>query len=110
VESYENANHQPVVKLAHANDLKAKPGEMVNLSAEGTVDPDGDKLKYRWWQYEEADTYKGTVRVKRANKNKANFEVPADAAKGDTIHIICEVTDKGKPALTRYQRVVIEIE
>jgi hypothetical protein len=29
---------------------------------------------------------------------------------GETIHIICEVTDQGTPELTRYQRVIITIE
>ena len=110
VESYENANHPPVVKLNHAVDLKAKPGETIKLSAKGTSDPDGDTLNYRWWQYEEADTYGGKVTIESADKQDASFTVPADTAKGQTIHIICEVTDSGTPPLTRYQRVVVKIE
>ncbi len=110
VKSYDEANHQPVVKLAHAHDLKVRPGEKVSLSVKGTTDPDGDALAYRWWQYQEADTYEGTVEIKDAGKQDASFTVPGDAGKGKTIHIICEVTDTGTPQLTRYQRVVIEIE
>jgi hypothetical protein len=110
VESYENANHPPLVKLDHALDLNAKPGETVQLSAKGTTDPDKDSLNFRWWQYTEADTYQGSVEIKDATKKQASFKVPGDAGPENTIHIICEVTDSGTPQLTRYQRVVVLIE
>ncbi len=110
VKSYEEANHPPVVELAHAADLKVGPGATVELSAQGTSDPDGNEMAYRWWQYEEADTYKGTIEIRDAGKQDASFTVPADAGKGETVHIVCEVTDTGTPPLTRYQRVVVEIE
>ena len=110
VKPYEEANHPPVVKLNHAVDLKAKPGETVKLSAKGTSDPDGNSLNIRWWQYTEADTYPGTVEIKGSAKKNASFTVPKDAGERETIHIICEVTDSGTPPLTRYQRVVVNIE
>ena len=110
VKSYENANHPPVVVLNHGVDLKAKPGETVKLSAEGTSDPDGNGLVYKWWQYREAGTYDGIVEIKDAGNQDASFPVPSDARAGQTIHVICEVTDNGKPPLTRYQRVVAKIE
>ena len=110
VKPYAQANHQPVVTLAHPLDLKAKPGTTVALSAQGTSDPDGNALTYKWWQYEEADTYPGVVEIKDSAKQEASFTVPKDAGKGVTIHVICEVTDSGTPPLTRYQRVVAEIQ
>ncbi|MCB0566419.1 MAG: DUF1593 domain-containing protein [Phaeodactylibacter sp.] len=110
VKSFAEANHPPVVKLAHAVDLKARPGATVELSARGTSDPDGDELDYRWWQYREAGTYEGTIEIRDAGKQDASFTAPAGAGKGETLHIICEVTDMGTPQLTRYQRVVVEIE
>jgi len=110
VKSYEEANHPPVVVLANKLDIQAVPGETINLSAEGTSDPDKDKLKFYWWQHQEADTYKGTIEINGANKQKASFIVPGDAKSGKTIHVICKVKDNGTPQLTRYQRVVIEIK
>jgi hypothetical protein len=110
VKSYDEANHQPVVKLAHTCDLKIRPGDTVTLSAKGTTDPDGDELTYRWWQYQEAGTYDGTVEIKDAGKQGASFMVPGDVGEGKTIHIICEVTDDGTPPLTRYKRVVMMIK
>jgi len=110
VKSYEEANHPPVVVLGHEADLKVRSGAMVKLSAQGTSDPDGDELEYRWWQYREAGSYDGTIEIRDAGKQDASFTVPGDAGKGKTVHIICEVTDTGTPQLTRYQRVVVEIE
>ena len=110
VKPYAQVNHAPVVKLAHALDLKFQPGQKVSLSASGTTDPDGDELVYRWWQYQQADTYEGAIDIVNTRKQDASFTVPGHGGKGKTIHVICEVTDNGTPPLTRYRRVVVEIE
>ena len=110
VKSYAEANHPPVVALAHSDDRKVRPGASVPLSTRGTKDPDGDALTYHWWQYQDAGTYDGTVEIRDASERDASFVVPEDAGKGETIHIICEVTDAGTPPLTRYQRVVVTVE
>lgn len=110
VKSYEDANHAPIVRLKNKLDILAKVGDRINLSADGTKDPDGDKLTYKWWYYKEAGRYKGEVAISGSNKIKSSIVVPSDAKKGDTIHIICEVTDNGEPFLTRYQRTVITVE
>jgi hypothetical protein len=110
VKPYDQANHAPVVKLAHASDIMVRPGGKVSLSATGTADPDGDVLTYRWWQYLEADTYAGNVEIDGARHQNASLIAPTDANEGETIHIICEVTDAGTPPLTRYQRVVLTVQ
>ena len=109
VKSYEEANHAPVVVLAQAADLQARAGDTVKLSAEGTKDPDKDNLTYSWWQYVEAGTYSGNVKIEGMQGVHASVIVPEDAKPGNTIHVICEVTDDGVPQLTRYQRVVIQV-
>jgi hypothetical protein len=105
---FDQANHPPVVKLNHKSDMKVKPDQKVNLSAKGTTDPDGDKLTYKWWQYKEPSSYPNLVKIKNNNKQEASFVVPNNAKLGQTVHIICEVTDSGNPTLTRYQRVIVE--
>jgi len=110
IKSYEEANHPPVVVLKNELDIMVKPGETVNLSAKGTSDPDGDKLDYKWWQYNEAGTYKGTVIIKDSGKEDASLTVPENVAGGNTMHIILAVTDNGTPALTRYKRVIITVK
>ncbi|MCI0739896.1 MAG: hypothetical protein L0Y72_12690, partial [Gemmataceae bacterium] len=97
------------VVLAHARDLTARAGATVEMSAAGSTDPDGHQLSHRWWQYREAGSYSGAVELKNAQRKAAALSVPNDAAKGQTIHVICEVTDSGTPLLTRYQRVVVTV-
>ena len=108
LKSYDQANHPPVVKLDHKSALKVKASQTVNLCATGTKDPDGDKLIYKWWQYKEPGSYPGAVNIKNAGKQQVSFTVPENAKQSQTVHIICEVTDNGNPALTRYQRVIVE--
>lgn len=109
VKSFNDANHQPVVQLNHKVDLIANPGDVVRLNAESSYDPDDNELSCQWWQYEEADTYEGTVIIEQPESFKTTITVPADAVKGETIHIICEVRDDGTPNLTRYKRVIITV-
>lgn len=107
VQPYEEANHPPKAVLAHANELKVKSGEKVNLSAAGSTDPDGDSLSYEWIYYAEAGTYasKDPVEIQHKKSKTASLIAP-QVAKPETIHIILAVTDHGNPSLTRYQRVI----
>jgi hypothetical protein len=109
VKSYNEANHPPVVKPAHAAELKAKPGATVQLSVKAS-DPDGGPLTYKWWVYSDAGTYKGDVAIQTPDNKTASITVPSDAVTGQTIHVIGEVSDTGSPVLTRYQRVVITVQ
>jgi hypothetical protein len=109
VKTFEETNHPPLVKMNTALDISSKPGNKIQLSAKGSSDPDGDELTFTWWQYQEADTYVGNVSIENSTKPESSFPVPADAKKGDTIHIVCEVKDNGTPQLTRYQRVIVTV-
>jgi hypothetical protein len=114
--NYAGANHPPVPKLKHASELTAKPGDTVELSAEGTSDPDGDPLSYQWFYYGEAGTFTlssgrtgAPLPIENADQQHARFVVPAKFGRAGTLHIILAVTDHGTPALTRYQRVVVTV-
>ncbi len=120
IKPYDQANHPPVVKLDHSAYLKAKPGERVELSAIGTSDPDGDALSYEWFCYEEAGT-RAMSNSRSGDKHdiygydqsKAWLKVKTSrvmAPGTGTMHIILAVTDHGSPRLTRYKRVIIEVE
>jgi cellulose-binding protein len=108
------ANHPPVVRIAHSAQLTARPGERVALSAEGSSDPDGNRLSYLWFYYPEPGTLSvatgrsgAPVDIEKANERDASFVVPKNFLKPGTMHIILAVTDDGTPALTRYQRVIV---
>ncbi len=110
VKPFSEANHPPVVQLKNKLNITSKPGKKITLDAKGSTDPDGDKLNYSWWQYQEAGTYQKLLKIENSKYKKACVSIPKDAKSGETIHIICEVTDHGTPSLTRYQRVIIKIE
>lgn len=105
IKDFKNANHAPKVSVSKKQ-LSVVRGQKVTLNCKAT-DPDGDKLTYRWWQYGEVDSYTGSIEIKNAETNKATFTVPSDIKKGETIHLIVEVSDTQKIPLTRYQRVII---
>ena len=108
--SYRDANHPPVPKLAHPETFTVKSGEQFRLNADGTFDPDGDSMSYLWFQYKEAGTYPGTVSFQPYSPNLYDLPVTAPAVdSAQTIHFILKVTDKGKPALTRYKRVIVTV-
>ena len=105
-----DANHPPVVRLAHPDRLTVKSGEPVVLSALGTTDPDGDSLSYWWFQYPEAGTLASPITLAWAeNLYATGFTAPA-VQRPEQVHFILRVTDKGTPALSRYRRVIVTIQ
>jgi hypothetical protein len=107
VADFEEANHPPHVVLGHGDRLSTRSGEQVVLDARSSTDPDGDELRFTWWHYVEASTYNKPIDIEGSHKAVAALTIPDDAT-GDSIHMICSVTDAGKPPLTRYARVIIE--
>jgi hypothetical protein len=114
VKSYANANHNPVAHLngdesTNVLAMSVVAGQMVHLSADGSSDPDGDNLNYRWWQYQEADSYESTVSINGSTSKNASLTAPSvDSLR--TIHIILEVSDNGNPSLTSYRRLVVTVK
>ena len=110
VKPYKEANHPPMVALGHTNNLSFKSGEKVNLSAEGSKDPDGNALNYEWMYYREVGTYESSRPFEIVGRTTkiASFTAPT-VTQPETVHIILAVTDNGVPALTRYQRVIVTV-
>lgn len=115
IKSYAEANHPPIPRLNHPDQITAKLGEKINLCAEGSTDPDGNALSYQWFYYGEPGTLAIStsrtglpIKIEDGDKVNASFTV-TKATKLGTMHIILAVTDNGTPALTRYKRVIVTI-
>ena len=110
VKSYGEANHPPIPKLNHAENLTVTSGATFYLDATGTTDPDGDSVSFLWFQYPEAGTYKGMVSHKPYAANLKRLPVVSPFVdNAQTVHFILSVKDKGTPALTRYKRVIVTV-
>jgi hypothetical protein len=116
IKPYAEANHPPVARLKHPNQLTVKSGERVTLSAEGSTDPDGHALTYDWFHYGEPGTLPlssartaATLRIEGANSINAWLIAPR-VTRPETIHVVLALSDQGTPPLTRYQRVIITVQ
>lgn len=116
IKSYKEANHPPVPKLSQEAQFTVHPGDTVKLDASGSTDPDSNNLSFKWFYYGEAGTFTlstsrtgDPLKIDDADKAKASFVVPAKFGRSGTMHIILAVTDNGTPALTRYQRVIVNV-
>ena len=109
VEPYRQANHAPIVNLEVPQDIDVPAGATVRLSVAGSTDPDGDLLRFRWWQYKDPGTCRGEAEISDSDRATTLVRIPADATPGETLHFIAEVADSGKPPLTRYARFIVTV-
>jgi hypothetical protein len=114
------ANHPPIAQLAHPEVIEAKPGQTVTLDATGSSDPDGDALSYEWFYYPEPGSLTVSsgrsgqpLEIKNFDQPRASFVVPAQRVMPPgtgSMHLILAVTDHGSPRLTRYRRVIVNVQ
>lgn len=103
-----HANHPPIVRLKHARELQVRGGDWITLDASDSRDPDGDSLSFLWFSYPEAGDLKAPLALGTENLSRVRFQIPRVDAPA-TAHVIVQVSDKGSPSLTRYQRIVLTI-
>jgi hypothetical protein len=128
VKPYSRANHNPQLTVnGRAGTapvvVDAPVGTPVTLDAAGTRDPDGNRLHYRWFHYEEAGV--GTapalaaVTLTGATGPRATVTptatcrpqwLPGQPCPATGVaHVILAVTDTGSPGLTSYRRVILHV-
>ncbi|WP_346864089.1 nucleoside hydrolase-like domain-containing protein [uncultured Draconibacterium sp.] len=137
-DKYEDANHKPNIKIVGELDRTVKSGELVEIEAEindpDPVDLEAlwekmgpivqqrgydksilpalaarqPKFSPLWWQYVEAGSYQGNIKLSDPAQNKVQLVAPK-VNKPETIHLILEAKDGGSPGLTAFSRVVITV-
>jgi len=105
---FEEANHPPVPVLSQPEEITVKSGEGFGLDTGNSTDPDGDHLSYLWFSYPEAGSYKKVIVTSAENAHSIYVTAP-NVEKKETAHFILKVTDKGKPSLSRYKRIIVTI-
>ncbi len=113
-DDFRKANHRPRAALNGDTGrefvcLEAKPGERVRLSALGSRDPDGHRIRARWTVYPECGTFRGRVELETAEGETTGFTAPEVRAPS-TIHVILEVADEGSPRLFDYRRAIVTVK
>jgi len=128
VADFSHANHNPVVEVnGHAGTapilLDIEAGQLVNLDASHSHDPDGQALHYHWFHYAEAGgtgTALAAVSIAGSETPKAIITATATCRPqwlpisgpcptAGVAHIILAVTDDGSPQLTSYRRIILNV-
>jgi len=132
LKEFSEANHNPVVVVNGDTTtdpiyIKAKVGSPVALSAQGSTDPDGNKITYSWFYYEEAasaiskainleeilgkrgEDYLNVPSKVRLAANDLE-EITAIPQQSGVAHILLAVEDDGSPSLTSYRRIILDID
>jgi hypothetical protein len=101
------ANHPPVPMLDCAATITVSSGQSFGFDARHSHDPDGDSLSFLWMPYREAGSSDAVLKI-NGTENAVLVSLTApEVTKTETCHLILKVTDRGSPALTRYQRIVV---
>jgi hypothetical protein len=108
-DKFEDANHKPVITITGGEiNRTVRSGEPVTIEAE-ISDPDGGRgASAMWWQYKEAGTYEEIIKISDPWNRKISFNAPY-VTNPSTIHMILEASDRGKPGLTAFKRVIINV-
>jgi hypothetical protein len=108
------ANHNPHVVVNGVEGrgvvrMSGRPGDHVAFSAEGTTDPDGDALSYRWFYYPEAGSpSRNPDSIPLENGASARMALTLPEGAWTELHFIVEVRDHGTPNLFSYRRIIVE--
>lgn len=79
------ANHAPVA-VCNSDATRAvltehtRSGSTLKLDAAGSRDPDGHELRYHWWVYPEAGTYRANPQMAGADSPRVSVTLPPESS------------------------------
>ena len=114
VKNPDEVNHEPIA-VVNGNKgnsilrIQEKPGAAIKLDASGSLDPDGDVLSFRWFNYKEAGSYPNDFKIESKDQPVIEFKVPDDIGANE-IHLVLEIRDNGDIPLVAYRRVILSVK
>ncbi|WP_337176510.1 nucleoside hydrolase-like domain-containing protein [Paludisphaera sp.] len=108
VKPFAEANHPPTVRISGDRERDIKVGGELTIDAGGTTDPDGDEMDFAWDVYPAETGLAGMIRVEGRDTKRPRLVIPPAMA-GKTVPVLISVTDRGRPRLTRYARVLVKV-
>lgn len=114
VKTRSETNHHPIAILNGQSGsgilhIDATPGDIIELDAGNSNDPDGNNLSAGWFVYREAGTYQNEISLSAIRGMKTSFVAP-DVKNQETIHVILQLRNDGKPPLYSFRRAVVSIK
>jgi hypothetical protein len=128
IKDFAHANHAPELRVngqagTSVLEMTVDSKQTITLDATGSKDPDGQKLRYKWWVYEEAGLtgmHGADVSINGAESPVAQVTVNSACRAAwipglipcvgvGVAHIILEVTDDGSPRMTSYRRIILHV-
>lgn len=106
---YSGAHHPPVPVLSHPDTRITSSGESFGPDPRHSRDPDGDNLSHHWFASREAGTARDPAIINGAENAVGIWVTAPKVTQPEAVHIIHRLTDKGSPALTRYQRILFNV-
>lgn len=107
-QDYNQANHPPVPKVNVPEHLKIEAGKTIEINASESSDPDKNPLTFSWYIYYEAGSTFQKAMLKNQHTARVTFTAPM-VENTEYYHLILQVSDGGNPALTRYKRIILEV-
>jgi hypothetical protein len=107
VRPFDATNHPPIVRIGGERERTITPGSEVRLDAGDTSDPDGNRLSFAWSIYPKLPGAEA-IAIENHDTKQARLRVPPAYA-GRSIPVLLTVTDNGQPRLTRYRRVLLNL-
>lgn len=106
------APHQPVAivdgdRTTAILDRSVKPGGCLTFDASASTAPDGAKLDFHWWIYQELSC--GPLpQIDNPEAATTQVQFPEDCT--GTHHCILELTQASEPPLKTYRRIRLNLE
>lgn len=89
--------------------IKANVGQTIKLNAGNSYDPEGESLRFLWWEQLPVNNQTGVLTGTSATQSPVLTVTVPPSYEGRKIQLVCEVHDDSPFQLVSYRRVIINV-